>query len=87
MLGRVIAEEVPELRIFEQGLGVFVHHFGGVQVGHCWRRAGHGVGIGDRPLLHVSGLRGLLQINVLARQPDPLRVSLNNQHGDKHARQ
>ena len=87
LLGLVVAEKVTELRVFKQGAGVFVHHLGGVQVGHGWRGTHHGVGISHRALLHVTGLRGLLQIDVQARQPNPLRVTLNNQQSDKHASQ
>ena len=87
MLGRVVAKKVPKLWVFKQGAGVFVHHFGGVQVSHCGGRTGNRVGVRHRPLLHVGGLRGLLQINVQARQSDPLRVTLNNQQSDKYAGQ
>jgi hypothetical protein len=65
----------------------FVDDFGGVQVDHRRRGDGHRVGIGHRALLHTGGLRGLLQVDVEARQPDPLRVTLNNQQSDKHAGQ
>ena len=87
LLRRVITEEAAELRILKQRMVRLVDDFGGVQVDHRRRRDGHRVGIGHRALLHAGGLRGLLQVDVEARQPDPLRVTLNNQQSDKHTGQ
>ena len=86
LLGRVIAEEATELRIFEQRMVGFVDDFGGVQVHHRRRGGGYRVGIGHRALLHAGGLRRLLQIDVEARKPDPLRVTLDYQESDKARR-
>ncbi|MNG27071.1 hypothetical protein D3C84_1121440 [compost metagenome] len=78
LLGRVVAEEAPELRVLEQGVAGFIDDFGGVQVHHGRRGDDHRVGIGHRALLHAGGLRGLLQIDVEAWKPDPLRVTLDD---------
>ncbi|MNI70411.1 hypothetical protein D3C73_1262230 [compost metagenome] len=87
LLGRIVTEETTELRVFEQRMVGPADHLGGVQVDHRGRRDGHRIGIGHRALLHSGGLRGLLQVDVEAREADPLRVTLDNQQSDKHAGQ
>ena len=87
LLGRVVAEKAAELRVFKQRMVRLVDDFGGVQVHHRRRGGGHCVGIRHRTLLHAGGLRGLLQVDVEAWKPDPLRVTLDYQQSDKHAGQ
>ncbi|MDT4837538.1 hypothetical protein FQZ97_712740 [compost metagenome] len=87
LLGQVVAEEAAELRVFEQRVQRAVDELGGVQVDHRRRGGANGLGIGHRAHLRQAVARRLAHVHVLARQPDPLRVVLDDQEREKNADQ
>ncbi|KPY93045.1 Uncharacterized protein ALO94_05565 [Pseudomonas syringae pv. spinaceae] len=84
---RVVAKEAPELRVFKKRVGALVHHLGGIEVDHRWRCGNDRIGIGRGALHDIGRLWRLLQIDIHARQANPLRITLDDQQGDKHASQ